>query len=261
MKIYTPAGRAREYSPLALNYYKGCSHNCKYCYVPNMLGRFNSKYVHEDVLIPTEKGFKELELSAKKMQGCNEQILLSFTGDPYCGISSEITTKVLTILKKYNHKVAILTKGGDKILNDLELIKSFGSRIKIGATLTFSELSDSLEWESEAANPKERINVLKTLANKGVKTWASFEPVIIPKQSLSLLLDVVEFIDHVKIGKINNYKGIDKQIDWSKFIFESVRILREAKMNDRFYIKKDLLLHNKGVYLSGNETNEDYLNL
>jgi hypothetical protein len=32
-------------------------------------------------------------------------------------------------------------------------------------------------------------------------------------------------------------------------------------MNDRFYIKKDLLIHNTGVYLSGNETNEDYLNL
>lgn len=28
-----------------------------------------------------------------------------------------------------------------------------------------------------------------------------------------------------------------------------------------FYIKKDLLIHNKGVYLSGNETNQDYLNL
>lgn len=26
-------------------------------------------------------------------------------------------------------------------------------------------------------------------------------------------------------------------------------------------IKKDLLIHNQGVYLSGNETNEDYLNL
>jgi len=260
MKIYKPTGRAREYSPLALNYYKGCTHNCKYCYVPNMLTRFNSGYNHKDVFIPNEKGFKELELSAKKMQGC-EQTLLSFTGDPYCGISPEITTKVLTILNKYNHKVAILTKGGKHILNDLELIKSFGDRIKIGATLTFDNDKDSLEWESGAALPEERINVLEILANNGIKTWASFEPVIIPEQSLNLLRKVSKFIDHVKVGKINNYKGIDKTIDWSSFIFESVRILRDAKMNDRFYIKKDLLINNKGVYLSGNETNEDYLNL
>jgi len=32
-------------------------------------------------------------------------------------------------------------------------------------------------------------------------------------------------------------------------------------MNDKFYIKKDLLIYNTGVYLLGNETNEDYLNL
>ena len=66
---------------------------------------------------------------------------------------------------------------------------------------------------------------------------------------------------HVKIGKINNYKGIDKTIDWAEFIFESVRLLRNANMNDRFYIKKDLAIHNKGVYLSGNEINQDWLNL
>jgi len=260
MKIYEPTGRAREYSPLALNYYKGCPHNCKYCYVPNMLGRFNSNYNHKIIFIPDEKGFKELEKSAQKNKGCH-QILLSFTGDPYCGINPEITTKVLTILNKYNHKVAILTKGGKNILKDLELIKLFGSRIKIGATLTFDNNKDSLYWESGAALPIERINILEILANNGIKTWASFEPVIFPEQSLNLLSKVVEFIDHVKIGKINNYKGIDKSIDWSKFIFESVRILRQSNMNDKFYIKKDLLIHNKGVYLSGNETNEDYLNL
>lgn len=27
-KIYEPKGKAREYSPLVLNYYKGCSHEC-----------------------------------------------------------------------------------------------------------------------------------------------------------------------------------------------------------------------------------------
>ena len=30
--IYTPSGKAREYSPLALNIYNGCDHGCTYCY-------------------------------------------------------------------------------------------------------------------------------------------------------------------------------------------------------------------------------------
>lgn len=257
--IYEPAGRAREYSPLALNYFKGCDHGCLYCYVPNMLGRFNSKYQHGTVVSPTE--FKQLETSARKMQGCEKQILLSFTGDPYCNAENGETRKVLEILNFYGHKVAILTKNPSKALKDIEVFKSFGDRFKIGSTLTFDNDKDSFEWEKGAANPESRIEGLRQLANEGIKTWASFEPVIIPEQSLNLLNQLVPFIDHVKIGKINNYKGIDKQIDWAKFIFDSVRILRDAKMNDRFYIKKDLLIYNTGVYLSGHETDEDWLNL
>ena len=257
MNIYKPAGRAREYSPLALNYFKGCDHGCKYCYVPNMMKRFNSNYKHESVISPTD--FHKLELSAKKMQGCGQQILLSFTGDPYCNAENGETRKVLEILNKYNHKVAILTKNPEKALKDIDLIKMFGNRIKVGATLTFDNEIDSKAWEPFAPTPESRIYGLCRFAESGVITWASFEPVIIPEQSLNCLSGVSEFIDHVKIGKINNYKGIDKKIDWAKFIFESVKICRENKL--LFYIKNDLAIHNNGVYLSGDEINEDYLNI
>jgi DNA repair photolyase len=256
-KIYEPAGRAREYSPLALNYFKGCDHNCLYCYVKPMMSRFNSNYDHETVINPQD--FKELEVSAKKMMGCNKQILLSFTGDPYCNAENGETRQVLEILNKYNHKVAILTKHPNKAIKDIDIFKKFEDRFKIGSTLTFDNEKDSKHWESGAALPNERIEALKYFADNGVITWASFEPVIIPEQSLNLLKQISSFIDHVKIGKINHYKGIEKDIDWAKFIFEAVRICRDKNM--KFYIKNDLQKFNKNVYLSGDETNEDFLNL
>jgi len=257
MNIYEPAGRAREYSPLALNYFKGCDHGCKYCYVPNMMGRFNSNYNHESVISPTD--FQKLEQSAKKMQGCEKQIILSFTGDPYCNSENGETSKVLEILNRHNHKVAILTKNPEKALKDIDIIKSFGNRIKIGSTLTFDNEVDSKEWEPCASIPKSRIEALRKFSELGIITWASFEPVVIPEQSLNCLSNVAKFISHVRIGKLNNYKGLDKKIDWAKFIFESVKICRENKLP--FYIKNDLAIHNNGVYLSGNEINEDFLNL
>lgn len=256
-KIYEPAGRAREYSPLALNYFKGCDHKCLYCYVPNMLTRFNSSYKHDNVISNID--FNKLEISAKKMQGCKKQILLSFTGDPYCNIEDGETRKVLEILNKYEHKVAILTKHPNKAIKDIDLFLKFGNRFKIGSTLTFDNEKDSKHWESGAALPNERIKALRYFSENGIMTWASFEPVIIPEQSLNLLNQVSKFIDHVKIGKINNYKGIDKNIDWAKFIFESVRICRNSNL--KFYIKNDLAKYNKNVYLSGNEIDEDFLNL
>lgn len=256
-KIYQPQGRAREYSPLAYNFFKGCTHGCKYCYVPRMLCRFNSGYDHGECV--PNCNFAELEKSAREMQGCNKQILLSFTGDPYCGIGGDVTRRVLEILNFYGHKVAILTKGGKQCLDDIELFREFGERIKVGATLTFDNDKDSLEWEPGGALPSERVETLRTLAEQGIKTWASFEPVIIPVQSINLLNQVAPFIDHVKIGKLNDYKGIDKKIDWAGFIKDSVSVCRMH--GTKFYIKKDLLAFNNGVFLYGRETDPDYLNL
>lgn len=259
MKIYEPKGKAYEYSPLALNYFKGCDHNCKYCYVPNIIGRWNSSYDHSTVINPTD--FNELESSAKKMQGCDKQILLSFTGDPYCNAENGETRTVLEILNQYNHKVSILTKNPQKALKDLSIIKEYGNRIKVGTSLTFDNLKDSLEWESGASAPESRINGLKQFAMEGIRTWASFEPVFVPEQSLNLLKQIIPFIDAVKIGKLNHNKKIEAEINWSVFLVDAVKILRDNNMNDRFYIKKNLQAFNNGIYLSENEMNEKYQHL
>ena len=206
-KIYQPTGRAREYSPLALNLYKGCTHGCQYCYVPRMFKKWNKDYDHAQCT-PSFNA-KEVEKYAAKYQGIDRQILLSFTGDPYCGIDNTPTHEALEILNRYQHHVAILTKGGTRCLKDIDLFKKFGNRIKVGATLTFDNDEDSLKWEPGGALPADRLSMLRELHNQGITTWASFEPVVIPEQSLTLLSMVATlgYVDHVKIGKLNNYQG------------------------------------------------------
>ena len=58
--IYIPSGRAREYSPLAVNLYRGCGFKCRYCYVPNAIkiSRYefdNNVEAKKDVIIRLEK--------------------------------------------------------------------------------------------------------------------------------------------------------------------------------------------------------------
>lgn len=256
-KIYKPKGKAREFSPLALNYIKGCDHGCLYCYVPPMMKRFNKEYDHGQVNLNID--YKEIEISAKYWEDINQQILLSFTSDPYCNSITNEARKVLEILNSYGHKVAILTKGGKRCLMDLDIFKKFGNRIKVGASLTFDNNKDSKKWEPGAAFPNDRIKTLKILSEAGIKTWASFEPVIDPGQSLVLLEKISGFIDHVKIGKLNNYKGLDKTINWGSFLRQAVFICRQ--MNVKFYIKKDLAQFNDSIFLHPDEINEDYLTL
>ena len=255
-KIYEPSGRAREYSPLALNLYHGCTHGCVYCYVPKMFCRWG-EYKHSDCY-PTVD-FDELERSAAKLQGCNKQILLSFTGDPYCGVEPDTTTKALEILLKYGHKVAILTKGGLLCQRDLPLFMKFGNRIKVGATLTFDNDEDTERWEPGAASVESRIEALESLHCCGIKTWVSFEPVVYPEQALNLIDMIYPFVDHVKIGKINNYKGVDKGVDWHKFVVDSVALCRSVGL--KFYIKESLRPYAGDVHLQPEETDQDYLNV
>jgi DNA repair photolyase len=257
--IYEPNGKAREYSPLALNYYKGCTHNCKYCYVPSMFNRWGDYDHSNQMLLNPEQKLKEIENSAKKFQNDGRQVLLNFTSDPYNSLESELrfTRKVLLILLKYQIPTAILSKGGNRILADLDIFKRFGNLIKVGSTLTFDNDKDSLEWESGASLPSERLKVLETLHNEGVKTWVSFEPVIIPEQTLTLAKKCVSFVDQFKIGKLNNYKGIDKTIDWTDFLNKIVKIMEDN--NKDYYIKKDLLKFNTSIEFAHKRIDSDYL--
>lgn len=258
MKIYEPAGRAREYSPLALNYFKGCDHGCKYCYVQPMMKRFNANYTHSNV--SCDLNLAELEKSIKILSETDrtKQVLLSFTGDPYCNFESGQTRQVLEVLLEYQIHVAILTKNPEKAMKDIDIFKRF-NHFKIGTTLVLADEKQRAEWEPGTIHSSKRIDALRYFKEQGLITWASFEPVIYPQHSLLLIQKVLPFIDHLKVGKLNNYKGLDKEINWGKFLYDAVYLLRQA--NVKFYIKKDLAQFNNGLYLSGNELNEDYLNI
>lgn len=257
MKIYQPSGKAREYSPLALNIYNGCDHGCKYCYVPNILGQYNKNYRHNQLSV---QSFDGLEISCKKISNSELPVLLSFTCDPYCKYNDEqkATRKALEILYRYNIKVSILTKGGKRCLQDLDIFLKFKDRIRVGATLVFDNDKDSLKWETGAALPKERLETLKILHESGINTWASFEPVIYTEQSLNMMEKGLKYIELYKVGKLNNYKNMDKNINWSAFLSNTVKMLRQN--NVKFYIKNELRYFAKDVILKPQEYNMDYYN-
>ena len=256
--IYEPRGKAREYSPLALNLYMGCSHKCLYCYGPSCLQRKRENYfiVPEPRRNLIESLIKQLEKDRPA-----QQVLLSFIGDPYGETTDDnaLTRQSLEVLLKNRVPVAILTKAGRKCLKDLDIFKKFGSHIQVGATLTFDNDADNAEWESGAARPNERLETLQILRKAGIRTFASFEPVIVPDQSLNLMRRGLDFVDVYKIGKVNNYNGIDKTIDWTAFLQETLDILRPA--GKQLYIKHDLRIAASSIKLHDNEMLPDVHNV
>jgi DNA repair photolyase len=251
--IYTPTGKAREYSPYACNLYSGCNHGCKYCYCPAIRRKTRDNYLIPEV---RRNIVRDFENDCKKIYNLQSQVLFCFMTDPYNKLekTERLTRQCLEIALIYHVPIAILTKS-ITVIDDIKLIKRFGENIIIGMTITFDNEKDSREWEPGAATPEERIKTLQIFHDAGVKTWASFEPVIKPSQSLNMMGKLSEIVDLFKIGKINNYQGLDKTINWNKFLIESCELLRSK--NKDFYIKHDLRQFAKGYKLYGNEINMD----
>lgn len=240
--IYEPHGMAREYSPYACNLYIGCSHRCKYCYAPHTLQRSAESYF--GVPSPRKSILKYLEKDLQD-QSYHKQILVSFIGDVYCDNTdkSQTTREALALLNQYNAPVAVLSKGGKKMLREMDIFLAFGDRIMVGTTLTFFDIDKSKEWEPGAALPEERLAVLSQLHAAGIKTFASFEPVLEPCESLKLIEKTIidNSVDHYKLGKLNNYKGLDRGVDWQGFLIDALALLRPAKK--QIYVKQCLREH------------------
>lgn len=256
--IYEPKGKAREYSPLALNLYRGCDHGCSYCYVPAIFSR-QPDYDHSRV-IPRSGIIEEVVRDARRLAGSPKQVLLSFTGDPYCQADQEygLTRLALPILGRYRIPTAILTKGGTRCLRDLNLFSAFGRSIKVGATLTFLDPDKSREWEPGAALPEDRIAALAKLHAAGIRTWASLEPIIDPRETLEIIGETYGFVDQYKLGRWNHDPRAER-IPWAAFLAAAIKLLRD--LGKPFYVKDCLRPYLGKIEISPEEADMDSLAL
>jgi len=233
--IYAPSGQAGEYSPLATNPYRGCGHKCAYCYVPNVLRMSRQEF--DSGAVPRPNFLAKLEADARKYHslGITEQVMLSFTTDPYHPGDITLTRRTLEVLIAYGLGICTLTKGGVRALRNIDLFRP--GRDAFASTLTSLTPEFSLKWERDAALPMERMDVLREFHDAGIFTWVSLEPVLDTEATLEIIRRTHTFVDLYKVGRVN-YVGLTKTTDWRKFTADVLKVLAET--GSKHYIKKDL---------------------
>ena len=235
--IYEPRGRAREYAPLALNIYRGCSHGCIYCYAPSCTDRQREDFNNN--IMPRLNVLRDVKKDAQKIKNDKREILLSFTSDPYQHIETKLklTMQVIEILITNNLTFTILTKGGYRAMRDFDLFEKY-PKARFGISLCFTSDRDRQIWEPNSASVQERIESIKEAHQRAIPTWVSIEPVIEPGQAIELIWEYHDIVDFWKVGKLN-YHPLEKTIDWKRFREDVLKVLNEVGAN--YYIKKDLL--------------------
>jgi len=235
--IYEPKGRAREYSELACNLYRGCTHGCRYCYAPACM-RTTSENWHERAE-PRTRVLEMLEKDASRLRGDDRRILFCFLSDPYQPIErrSRLMRQSFSIIEKYKLRSQVLTKGSaDLIIDDLDLMRKAGT--ELGVTLCFVDDETRKYWEPNASTVEERLSILKMAHMSGIFTWVSLEPVIDPIQALDVIRMAHTYVDFWKIGKLNHMKDVESKVDWRKFLSDVRSLL--SRLNAKYYIKDDL---------------------
>ncbi len=233
--IYAPAGQAGEYAPLATNPYRGCGHGCAYCYVPAVLRMTRPDF--DAGANPRENFLAALKKDAMKYRalGSSEQVMLSFTTDPYHPGDNALTRDVLKELAAHGLGFCTLTKGGARALRDIDLFRP--ARDAFASTLTSIDDSFSKKWERNAALPVDRIETLRKFHARGIFTWVSLEPTLNVESSLQLVRETHEFVDLFKIGRAN-YLPMTKNTDWENYTHRMIELC--TKLGVKHYIKKDL---------------------
>jgi DNA repair photolyase len=172
IKCKTLMNRSGLYdSDYSINPYKGCSHDCVYCYAPFFLREKRKWGSFVDVKT------NALEVLAKEIPKRKKgNILISSVTDPYQPLENKykLTREILLKLNK-NFPVSILTKS-NLVLRDLDLFRKMNC--EIGLTITTLDENFAKVFEPNAPSPERRLEALSYLKVSSIKTYIFFGPLL-----------------------------------------------------------------------------------
>jgi DNA repair photolyase len=196
----------------SLNPYRGCQHNCAYCYVPNVLridrntwGRFVDARINIPLVLS-----KELRNKKPGVIG------ISTVTDPYQPIEEKfkLTRYCLEQLIKCNFRVCIQTKS-KLILRDMDLISRL-SDAEIMFSIGTLDDDERKKLEPNSSSINDRLYAMKKFSDKGIKTTVFFGPVY-PTIKVEDLEEIVDtFFENgakeIMVDKFNLKPGIFENI-------------------------------------------------
>lgn len=221
--IYEPSGLAREYAPLALNIYNGCTHACRYCYVPAMMRRSPDAFHAEAEF---RHGLLEaLPAACRKLKEDPRRIHLCFTCDPFPEIERgmpDYTAEVLDVLASHSMKISTLTKAPLRATEHAALLRACDAHF--GVSLAWIDDVRRQHHEPGAQSVIDRMVGLQWAKSEGLHTWASVEPVVDPGQGLAAIEALIPLVDEIKVGRLNHSQSANA-IDWREFAVEAHKML------------------------------------
>lgn len=217
-----------------INHVQGCFHGCRYpCYAYMMArthGRVSTYYEWcAPKLVSNAPELLLKELKHKRIKP--DEIHLCLTTDPFMNgfpEVSEMSLRLISIINSHGIRCSILTKG--EIPSALADRKRFPADNLYGISLVSLNEAFRERWEPNAVSYSARIRALKSLHDKGCRTYVHIEPYPTPnilEQNLADLLKAVEFVDNIYFSGWNYNNIVKQSLDYNKFYSSQISKVRD----------------------------------
>lgn len=161
----------------SVNLYRGCTHGCIYC--DSRSRCYGMKHAFEDVEVKRNAADLLERVLRTKRKKC--MIGTGSMCDPYmhCEESLQLTRRCLEIIDAYEFGVAIQTKS-DRILRDIELLKSINTKAKCVVQMTLTTYDEKLcrILEPNVCSTKQRVRALEIFRDYGIPTVVWLSPIL-----------------------------------------------------------------------------------
>lgn len=160
-----------------MNIYRGCTHGCIYC--DSRSTCYQMKHAFEDIEVK-QNAPELLELALRrKRKKC--MIGTGAMCDPYmhCEEKLGLTRKCLELIDRYEFGATVITKS-DRILRDLDLLKSINEKAKAVVQMTLTTYDENIcrILEPNVCTTKRRYEVLKIMQENEIPTVVWLCPIL-----------------------------------------------------------------------------------
>ena len=167
----------------SINPYRGCEHGCIYCYA-----RPSHAYLglspgldFETQLIARPDAAMLLEKELRAKSYVPKTIAIGTNTDPYQPIEKQrrIMRDILQVLARFNHPVAIITKG-TLIARDIDILAPMAALglVRVGISVTTLDNATSRAMEPRVPLPATRLRVIRQLTDAGIPVRVMVSPVV-----------------------------------------------------------------------------------
>ena len=211
--ILTPQGRESVLTryDYSLNPYQGCGMGCSYCYVMSYPFAADHLLDWGEWVRPKVNAARLLAASRAAVWG--RRIFMSSATDPYQYIERRyrLTRRCLDVLLECNLSRLTLHTRSHLILDDIELIRSFGDRAEVGFSIPTDDDRVRRRLEPRAPTIGLRLKTMRTLREAGIRVTAAVSPVFYchPGRFAGMLAGAADraWLDRARYEKQTDIKG------------------------------------------------------